>query len=552
MGTQQPQKLVTTITTTTTTMTSLLAQRERTKMDILNRFPTDASILNHADSISLDEFKCLGDRTPKFAEGLFDEPTTAGGRRKRKRLSEFTEEEKQARRKLKNRVAAQSARDKKRKLNQDQHDELIAAKQEIATLKQEIWQLRQENASLRQENIQYRHEKLSLAQTSQTSPPLTIATESLPPRKEDMSHIAKLESAQVQIVAPDQGGVPLKTEFAPSAERPQSSFRAGTHPPSSPTAASASSRPSSARGKGSSTTTPPAALSPPELSAFCMLLVQVLLTKAGLILGQLDDKPEKQLRRRILYANQMKSQGQSPMPRHTFTTQIAPLSPSRKLLVEVPTTANRKRKLPPLEELSPSPAKTLSPPETTTSTTSSAPSSTRSRKTSSSEATSNQQTLSSRILSSRRSTPSSGSTPRSWPTSSPTWAPSSGSGTGPRTPSSRAPCPAHPSPDKSCLVCRQPLKQPCRLPAALLNQLNATDFILRQFHINRESQIMAQQKQAKMALLRQALKARLERTPSDPRNLAIVAALRSNCDQRLLRVAAEVSRSRNSSASASR
>jgi len=84
------------------------------------------------------------------------------------------------------------------------------------------------------------------------------------------------------------------------------------------------------------------------------------------------------------------------------------------------------------------------------------------------------------------------------------------------------------------------------MPAALLNQLNATDFILKQFHINRESQIMAQQEQVKISLIRQALRERLVRNPSDPRNRAIVEALQSHCDQRLLKVAAAVSRGTSS------
>lgn len=71
---------------------------------------------------------------PEWAEGLFD-ITPEGQPRRRRRLTHLSNEEKILRRKLKNRVAAQNARDKKR-------DESERIKIENETLHQTVTQLK--------------------------------------------------------------------------------------------------------------------------------------------------------------------------------------------------------------------------------------------------------------------------------------------------------------------------------------------------------------------------------------------------------------------------
>merc|ERR1719219_654239 len=66
-----------------------------------------------AERIPIDDLKAGKYTLPSWAEGLFD-VTPEGQPRRRRRLTHLTTEEKVLRRKLKNRVAAQNARDKKR------------------------------------------------------------------------------------------------------------------------------------------------------------------------------------------------------------------------------------------------------------------------------------------------------------------------------------------------------------------------------------------------------------------------------------------------------
>ncbi|XP_013387849.1 X-box-binding protein 1-like [Lingula anatina] len=81
-----------------------------------------------------------------------DEPLEPG--RKRRRLTHLTQEEKMLRRKLKNRVAAQTARDRKKARMSDLEAELNTMERENKRLQAENISLRQKSNALFQENQQ--------------------------------------------------------------------------------------------------------------------------------------------------------------------------------------------------------------------------------------------------------------------------------------------------------------------------------------------------------------------------------------------------------------
>lgn len=124
-------------------------------------------LLANSEQVPLTEFQQLTtEHMPRFADGLFDLPPGPGLRRKRKRLADFSEKEKQARRKLKNRIAAQSARDRKRheadqnmKNMEELENEVLRLREENKTLRADNQTLRAENANLRQENMTLRQGK---------------------------------------------------------------------------------------------------------------------------------------------------------------------------------------------------------------------------------------------------------------------------------------------------------------------------------------------------------------------------------------------------------
>ena len=63
----------------------------------ISQYRTYDELLRNSENVPLREFQALGSNMPKFADGLFDEPPGPGLRRKRKKLADFTEAEKQAR-----------------------------------------------------------------------------------------------------------------------------------------------------------------------------------------------------------------------------------------------------------------------------------------------------------------------------------------------------------------------------------------------------------------------------------------------------------------------
>jgi len=108
-----------------------------------------------AERVPIDELRSGMYQLPEWAEGLFD-ITPEGQPRRRRRLTHLFNEEKILRRKLKNRVAAQNARDKKRdeseriKIeNENLHQTVSQLKADAEIRESELDRLRRENAALR-------------------------------------------------------------------------------------------------------------------------------------------------------------------------------------------------------------------------------------------------------------------------------------------------------------------------------------------------------------------------------------------------------------------
>lgn len=143
------------------------------------QYPSYDDLLANSEQVPLHEFQSLNsNQMPRFADGLFDSPPGPGLRRKRKRLSDFSDKEKQARRKLKNRIAAQSARDRKRyeadqnlKNMEELENEVRRLREDNRILRNENQQLREDNAGLRQDNMILRQEQRG-ASSNPNSPDL--------------------------------------------------------------------------------------------------------------------------------------------------------------------------------------------------------------------------------------------------------------------------------------------------------------------------------------------------------------------------------------------
>jgi len=129
------------------------------------QYPSYDELLANSEQVPLSEFQSLNaNEMPRFADGLFDLPPGPGLRRKRKRLSDFSEKEKQARRKLKNRIAAQSARDRKRFEADQNMKNMGELEAEVKRLRAENRELRQENSQLREDNHGLRQDNMILRQ----------------------------------------------------------------------------------------------------------------------------------------------------------------------------------------------------------------------------------------------------------------------------------------------------------------------------------------------------------------------------------------------------
>lgn len=108
-----------------------------------------------AERVPIEELRSGMYQLPDWAEGLFD-ITPEGQPRRRRRLTHLTNDEKVLRRKLKNRVAAQNARDKKRdeseriKVENEQLHQTVQQLNDDAQIREtELDRLRRENAQLR-------------------------------------------------------------------------------------------------------------------------------------------------------------------------------------------------------------------------------------------------------------------------------------------------------------------------------------------------------------------------------------------------------------------
>jgi len=175
-------------------------------------------LLKHSEQVPLHEFQQLGaGEMPRFAEGLFDQPPGPGLRRKRKKLADFSQEEKQARRKLKNRIAAQSARDRKRVEAEMQCKSLDNLELEVERLRAENTSLRQENSSLRHDNSALRNENNELRQdlNDQNGHGKRKRMQEMPKREysESSYYSSPGSSSQYQMSPPYQNPSPTHVSF---------------------------------------------------------------------------------------------------------------------------------------------------------------------------------------------------------------------------------------------------------------------------------------------------------------------------------------------------
>lgn len=214
---------------------------EQTKQyPTISQFKNYTELLKHSEQIPLQEFQAMAsDQMPRFAEGLFDEPPGPGMRRKRKKLADFTANEKQARRKLKNRIAAQSARDRKRIETEMQCKSLDDLKAEVERLRAENISLRADNTTLRTENNQLRAENNDLRKQDRPTMDRTVYIRN-PPSSGSSSRKASPKRENLMTVnAANDDNVPVMTapsaRFDPQVGRTTSPFQTNNVAHVSPT-----------------------------------------------------------------------------------------------------------------------------------------------------------------------------------------------------------------------------------------------------------------------------------------------------------------------------
>jgi len=115
-----------------------------------------------------------------------------GGPRKRRRLTHLSPDEKMLRRKLKNRVAAQTARDRKKALMQD-------LEEKVSKLEDENKQLRKQNNSLKEASSSLVEENASLKSRLSAPVLVPVKTESEPIRS--AAPAVPLQKERVQILS---------------------------------------------------------------------------------------------------------------------------------------------------------------------------------------------------------------------------------------------------------------------------------------------------------------------------------------------------------------
>ncbi|XP_033748659.1 X-box-binding protein 1-like [Pecten maximus] len=112
------------------------------KTIVINTAPNKSNVLELPQSTNL---------STAVMEGLFED-SEGGGPKKRRRLTHLTSDEKMMRRKLKNRVAAQTARDRKKDLMSSLESQLAKIMEENKKLLKENITLKNQSGALMQEN----------------------------------------------------------------------------------------------------------------------------------------------------------------------------------------------------------------------------------------------------------------------------------------------------------------------------------------------------------------------------------------------------------------
>jgi len=129
---------------------------------------------NHGMQPSQPEYSILGDLGD--SADMDDSDGGGGGGvspRKRRRLTHLTPDEKMLRRKLKNRVAAQTARDRKKAL-------MTELEEKVAQLEEENKQLRKQNSTLKEASTSLAQENAALKSRLTEPVQVSIKTESEP------------------------------------------------------------------------------------------------------------------------------------------------------------------------------------------------------------------------------------------------------------------------------------------------------------------------------------------------------------------------------------